>query len=275
MTPDEFVGALRAEGLTVNTTDWWNLDARENAYLDVHARGLWTPGGIINHHTGPYRRLAAILALLEHGRADLAGPLTQTAGDPDGVIHMIAWGAANHAGPGDQDVLYAVTRDLPSPSPDDTPDDRIGGGRWFLGNEWIHPGDSTPWPDVQYDAMVRFNAAVCRLEGWTARRAIFHKTWTRRKKDPAGLDLERFQADVAERLAIIIPPVPHIPRKGLDMPIIVRDERGLLLLSDLATWHKPITEDALRVLLATDGHMDQSEKSNELYAYAKSLPKVR
>jgi len=55
--------------------------------------------------------------------------------------------------------------------------------------------------------MIRYSAAICRVEGWTANRAIFHKGWTTRKVDPAQLDIRTFRGAVTARLA----PSAHVP----------------------------------------------------------------
>ena len=193
-TPEQYLKALRAEGLTVVTHSGWRT---------VNRPGPWNPHGIITHHTGPYRSVTQIVGVLRSGYGDLPGPLAHAAAAPNGTIHQVGWFDANHAGMGDPAVLRAVIEDRPAPEPraPSSVYDTEDGNDDFYGLELIHPGDETPWPAEQVEAAVRYNAAVCRLHGWGVNSAIYHKGWTVRKQDPHGfLSLPEFHDRMHERL---------------------------------------------------------------------------
>ena len=257
MTASEYLAALQAEGLHVVQRPGWLTRTTGNT---------WTPVGTVTHHTGPYSSVASILDLLEQGRSDLSGPLCQASCAPDGTIYLTAWGAANHAGQGDPDVLAAVKADRAIPAPNDTASTSVGGNQWFAGLESIHPGDATPWPAAQVDAMVRYSAAICRLNGWSANRAIGHKEWTTRKIDPYGIDMDQFRGAIAARLS------PQTKSEDDDMAVIVRDAAGHAVATNYLT-HSPITA-AERVTLVNAGKATDLPPNDALYAYAISTPRA-
>jgi hypothetical protein len=122
---------------------------------------------------------------------------------PDGRVFLIGWnGRANHAGSGAQNVLSSL---LAESEPSAPGPDAVDGNAVLYGNEVMHPGDHSPYPDVQIEAAVRFNAAVCEHHGWTSNSSIMHKEWTRRKPDMSfhnprsGRD---FRAEVARALEL-------------------------------------------------------------------------
>lgn len=86
------VALARGFGLTVTFEPGW--ESRDNGFAGSYV-------GVLVHHTGtpssasnpfPTRRI------LRDGRADLPGPLCNSAGPADGSIHIVAADAANHAG---------------------------------------------------------------------------------------------------------------------------------------------------------------------------------
>lgn len=189
-TPAEYTAALKAEGLALTAHPAWT---------EVNRPGPWNPHGVIIHHTGPYTSVAGMIDMLRHGRSDLPGPLCHAGGRPSGVIDLIGWHDANHAGMGSKAVLDAVFEDREPPAPGP---DNVDGNESFYGLELIHPGDGiTPWPAKQVESAVRYATALCRLHDWTENSVIFHRGWTTRKIDPRGLSLAKFRSRVAERLA--------------------------------------------------------------------------
>lgn len=197
MTAAQRVAALRAEGLTIVQHPGWETHDRNH-------KGPWGPvrGALIHHTAGTAPGDADIVW---SGRSDLPGPCAHDYLAPSGVVTMMSAGRANHAGGGSPAVLDAVTSEdygdrPPAPTHHDGSDGAADGNQSFYGLEASNRGaPNTPWPPVQYDAAVRWAAAICRFHGWSAKSAIGHKEWSDWKPDPR-FDMVRFRADVAERL---------------------------------------------------------------------------
>lgn len=101
MSADRFLGALRAEGLTVVQVGAWRTHNRNH-------KGPWGPvNGVMIHHTVT-RGTAYSVELCRDGDSDLPGPLCHGVIGKDGRVHLVGYGRANHAGAGDSDVLAAV-----------------------------------------------------------------------------------------------------------------------------------------------------------------------
>jgi len=161
--------------------------------------------GIFIHHTGSdagqsddYLHFLFITGRPEDG---IPGPLCHVATDMDGDLWLGATGRANHAGRGSGAVLAKVsaenhlgfTAEL-KPGPDDT-----NGNGYFYGNEVRYDGGQ-PMTAEQYDAAVRWAAAICDFHKWSALSVIGHREWTTRKNDPGNCPMTKFRADVAARL---------------------------------------------------------------------------
>jgi hypothetical protein len=193
LSASKFLAALRAEGLKVVQVGNWTSHNRNHI-------GAWGPvHGVMQHHTGPYTTEAAMVELCRTGYTGLPGPLCHGVIDRSGTVHLVGYGRANHAGSGDDDVLAAVIRE-DAKLPADNEANTDGNAR-FYGFEAINKGDGKQaWPDGQVEAMVRASAALCRAHGWHAESVIAHKEWQPGKPDPAGVDMSKFRARVAERL---------------------------------------------------------------------------
>jgi len=165
--------ALKAEGLRINEVAGWRRNTRP---------GDFNPVGVMNHHTAGHNDLLTVI----RGRPGLNGPLANFYVARDGLVTVIAAGRCNHAGAGSGKVLERTRRSL-APQGDATAfglaDDTTGNGHYF-GIEVENLGDGRdPYPDVQIDALVKVNAAICRHEKWSATRVIHHREWTKRKVD--------------------------------------------------------------------------------------------
>ncbi|MEU7164969.1 peptidoglycan-binding protein [Streptomyces morookaense] len=191
LTADQFVTALRAEGVIVVEVDDWRDHNRNH-------KGAWGPvNGVIVHHTVT-SGTASSVELCYDGYDELPGPLCHGVIDKDGVVHLVGNGRANHAGTGDGDVLSAVVGESALPRP--TANDTDGNAR-FYGFECINLGDGDdPWPAAQLDAIERVSAALCRAHGWEAGSVIGHKEWTNTKVDPVGFAMDDMRDRVAARL---------------------------------------------------------------------------
>ncbi|MFJ3043593.1 N-acetylmuramoyl-L-alanine amidase [Streptomyces tendae] len=198
LTASALLAALKAEGCQVVEHRSWRTHNRNH-------KGTWGPvNGVIIHHTVSSGEASSV-DLCYNGHANLPGPLCHTVGGKSGKLYMVGHGRANHAGSGDGDVLAAVINEKPLPADNETNTD---GNRHFYGIEIVNLGNGKDqYPAVQYDAAVRWAAAICRAHGWGAASVIGHKEWQPGKIDPHGpvegrgdFSMDRFRADVAERL---------------------------------------------------------------------------
>jgi hypothetical protein len=106
---------------------------------------------------------------------------------PDGVVQVIAAGAATFASGKGSSVVLNETRSSVAPS--DTAaarglvDDRTGNPH-YVNCEADHAGDGSAMPAAQERAIVKAYGALFRNLGWPSARLIGHCEWTRRKIDP-------------------------------------------------------------------------------------------
>lgn len=190
LTADRLLAALKAEGVDVAERPGWRTHNR-------NSRGPWGPvNGVVIHHTAGSNSLA----LCWSGLADLPGPLCHTHLAKTGLATMVGHGRANHAGGFAENAYSAVVKEAAvHPRPDAV--EPVDGNRHFYGIEIENRGDGKdPYPAAQYDAAVRWAAAICRTHGWSAHSVIGHKEGTRRKIDPS-FDMSVFRDAVAARLA--------------------------------------------------------------------------
>ncbi|MBX7454008.1 N-acetylmuramoyl-L-alanine amidase [Mycolicibacterium sp. 3033] len=148
--------------------------------------------GVMVHHTGSDTATAESIA---HGRPDLPGPLSALHIARSGTVTVVAAGVSWHAGAGSYPWL---------------PID--GANRHLIGIECANSGTSPSaphrmhWPDVQYVALVRTCAAICRRLGRSADRVIGHKEYAGRaqgKWDPGALDMAILRRDVTVQQRIL------------------------------------------------------------------------
>ncbi|MFG2404291.1 N-acetylmuramoyl-L-alanine amidase [Streptomyces brevispora] len=219
LTADQLLAALRAEGLTVVQVGDWRTHNRNQ-------KGPWGPvHGSIVHHTVT-SGAASTVTIVRDGYAALPGPLCHGMIAKDGWVHLVGYGRTNHAGGGCPDVLgqviaesYGTRPSLPTRGNSDGTD----GNRHFYGWECENLGDGQdPWPDQQYAAIVRVQAAVIRAHrakgdewGLDAKSTLGHLEWSSDKVDPIGFTMPTLRADVAERLRH---PASWDPTEEDDMP---------------------------------------------------------
>lgn len=225
------LAALRAEGVRVVEVGSWRTHNRAG-------HGAWGPlNGSIVHHTVT-SGTAGTVAMVRDGYADLPGPLCHGMIAKDGQVHMVGWGRANHAGGGDPIVLqHVINEDYGTRPPAPTKGNLNGvdGNSRFYGWECENLGNGKdPWPAVQYDAIVRVQAALCRAHGWSAKSVIGHLEWSDDKIDPRGFAMPDLRADVAERLTH---PASWNPGST---PVPPEDDM-------------PLTSDDVKKIFATDG----------------------
>ncbi|MFH8577102.1 N-acetylmuramoyl-L-alanine amidase [Streptomyces zaomyceticus] len=207
LTPDRFVGVLRAEGLTVVEYDGWRTNNRNH-------KGPWGPvHGVMIHHTVTTGTRATV-DMCRHGHSSLPGPLCHGAITKDGMVHLVGYGRANHAGLGDPDVLRAVIAESRLPVDNEA---TVDGNRHFYGFECENLGDGEdPWPGVQVAAIEKVSAALCRAHGWNAGSVLGHQEWQPGKPDPSGPGMPTMY-ELRSRTARILgqgtPPPPPAPVK--------------------------------------------------------------
>lgn len=190
LTASALVTALRNEGVTVTEHSSWTTHNRNH-------KGAWGPmNGVVIHHTAGSDSLGVCWA----GTGDLPGPLCHTHLAKDGKATMLSSGRANHAGTFAQNAFDAAVNEHPEhPRPDTS--EPVDGNAHFYGIEIENRGDGKdPFPAAQYQAAVRWAAAICRAHGWSANSVIGHKEGTRRKIDPS-FDMTVFRDAVTARLA--------------------------------------------------------------------------
>ncbi|WTA44147.1 N-acetylmuramoyl-L-alanine amidase [Streptomyces sp. NBC_00842] len=229
------LAALKAEGVRVVEVGNWRTHNR-------NSKGAWGPvNGSIVHHSVT-RGTASTVALCRDGHSALPGPLCHGVIAKDGRVHMVGWGRTNHAGGGDPAVLARVIAedygDRP-PKPTRGNSNGVDGNARFYGWEAENLGDGKdPWPAVQYQAIVRVQAALCRAHGWTAKSVIGHLEWSADKVDPRGFTMAQLRADVAERLKHPAswspkpptPPTPPAPKPPTDTERITALEKRVTAL---------------------------------------------
>ena len=153
---------------------------------------------LIQEHAAEASGGPLTVGLCREGREDLPGPLCHGVITKDGVLHLVGYGRANHAGLGDDDVLRAVIAERALPHDNEANTD---GNRHFYGFECENLGDGEdPWPEVQLDAIAKACAAICRFHGWTERSVIGHLEWQPGKVDPRGFTMAWLRERIHERL---------------------------------------------------------------------------
>ena len=205
LTPEKWLEILRAEGVKVAEYPGWKTNERDQAtgkpFGPVHL--------ILNHHTASLSSLKTIAAT---GRPGLPPPLAHIHLNKQGLATMVSAGRANHAGLMARNAYDSfLNEDDRHPAPDKSTGD---GNDVSYGIEVENLGDNDDvYPEAQYDAWVRINAAILRHHGWGPDSVALHKeTSVEGKVDPRGPVAEYshrgrfmftgniFRADVAQRL---------------------------------------------------------------------------
>ncbi|MFI5755614.1 N-acetylmuramoyl-L-alanine amidase [Streptomyces sp. NPDC051569] len=238
LTATQILAALTAEGLAPIEQAGWRTHDRAG-------HGSWGPvHGVMIHHTAGTAPSDG--QIVWSGRADLPGPCAHAYLAKGGVLTLTSAGRANHAGGGDGAVLAAVVTESygdrpPAPHAHEGSAAAVDGNVHFYGLEMSNRGDGRdPWPAAQYEAAVRWAAALCRAHRWSAKSVIAHREWSDWKPDPAGIDMAKFRADVQARLDAG-KPKPSTPAKPPSMPAFPGRDRFKLgaknaYAKQLQTW---------------------------------------
>lgn len=179
--------------------------------------GPFDPQGIIVHHTastGPADLPS--LNTVTFGRAGIPGPLCNILIGRSGSVRLISNTRASDSGMGSSRVLHEVVHDN-GPTQDAADrglSDDADGNPWFYDIEVENNGTGEPYPSAVVAAVVGVCAAICKAMGWSERRVIHHRTWTRRKIDMS------YQGDLRAPIAVRLTPLPPSPPEDY-MPLAV------------------------------------------------------
>lgn len=168
------------------------FDAHKKAGLDVHVYGDWAnrggtwatgkPSGIMQHHTAPPVPFPVHRLVGSRLKANVNTK-------PDGQVWLLAYGACNYSsGPGSSVVLRKNVN-LKTPPTQNALQrglkDDFNGNPWYWNYENDHPGDGSPLPKVQFEAIVESTRIVAEhFQLDPATQTISHAEHTRRKSDP-------------------------------------------------------------------------------------------
>ncbi|MGW6597916.1 peptidoglycan-binding protein [Streptomyces sp. NPDC055036] len=201
MTADQFLKALKVEGLDVKEHAGWRTHNRDH-------KGCWGPvNGVVIHHTAGMNSLN----LVWEGTDALPGPLCHTHLAKSGTATMVGNGRTNHAGTFASNAHNAVVEES-SAHPKPSATEPVDGNQHYYGIEVENLGNGKDfYPKAQYEAAVKWATAICRFHGWTADSVIGHAEGTTRKIDPKGpigsakgvmWSMSQFRKDVAARLKV-------------------------------------------------------------------------
>lgn len=168
--------------------------------------GSFTPVGQLDHHTAARATSARphpSLQICVTGRPDLPGPLCNGLIDYHGRCFLISDGRANDSGRGSGVVLDELRRGI---RPTKTAAERgladdTDGNRWFYDWEVEYPGGQFSPNDSQLETLMRINVAVSL--GLGVAGPLGHKEWTRRKPDPANVDMGELRREFDRRIAAL------------------------------------------------------------------------
>lgn len=160
-------------------TDGSGLDVVDDRVAP--ASGLWSPVGVMIHHTAS-RNLD--VRGLQRGYS-FPGPLCNVGHARDGTRHVITDGRANDSGMGSSVVLNDVRNDrtVTKDARERGLSDTVSGNPYFYDLEVVNDGVGQDYPPVQIESLAVTAAAICRAHGWGPNRVIHHRQWTRRKVD--------------------------------------------------------------------------------------------
>lgn len=189
--------ALRAEGCRVVEVDGWETRRASNS--------TFRPIGVVVHHTAPPVPYP-IDGLLRKCNLNVK---------TDGTVYVVSAGYQYDTGDGSYRVRDETAAGIPPPARAYTRGLYDDGtvNPYYFDIETDHPGDGSPIPDVQRDAVIKAAAAICRQMGWTDGHVIGHSESTPRKVDPRWNgtydDMQNIRPAVREQLGLEPKPLPE------------------------------------------------------------------
>jgi hypothetical protein len=179
MTPAETIAQLKKWHVPYKATLGWKHRNRAG-------HGAWgAMHGVLNHHTAGATGEKATdeVRLLKKGRADLPGPLCNFSPARNGVVWLVGWGRANHAGAVRPQVLDRFLNDIGPQKPTGTSGETVDGNAFLYGIETQNDGRGERFTDAQLLSLVLLNAAICDFHRWTPNSVAQHFEVTARKTD--------------------------------------------------------------------------------------------
>lgn len=178
--PDKMLQILRTEGVRVAEYPGWRVNERD----DETGKEFGPVHLILNHHTAA----KSSLGVVAKGRAGLPGPLAHGHLNKAGLLTLVGAGRSNHAGLMARNAYESFRGEKTLHPAPDRSTGTVDGNDVSYGFEVENLGDNDDvYPEVQYDALVRINAAVCRYYGWGPDSVALHKeTSVEGKIDPRG-----------------------------------------------------------------------------------------
>lgn len=228
MTKAEWVTAMTLWQVPVKYYPGWDTRGRDFVIPSLAFDDI---NGVVIHHTGSDAGQSDdyLKFLFVTGRPtdNIPGPLCHSAADMDGDLNMGAIGRANHAGQGSSATLgHVVAEDYAGYQNELKPGaDNTDGNAHFYGCEVRYDGGQ-PMTPKQYQAALRWAAAICHHYGWSALSVIGHREWTTRKNDPGSCPMTKFRSDVAALLKA--GPPKTTTDTGDDMPYTETQLRAMM-----------------------------------------------
>lgn len=203
MTATQIVAQLKKWGIKYKEVKSWESHNRDSAT----GKTFGPVNGFIWHHTGADVSAGNALeyagGTLYNGLSSLPGPLCHFGLAPDGVVYLVGWGRANHAGGGDPAVLQHVINEDYSGQlkPTKGNADGVDGNDHFYGVEIMYSG-SHKMTDAQYKSALKLSAAILEFHKWTEKSVIGHGEWSDDKWDPGYasgkiMDMVAVRKDIA------------------------------------------------------------------------------
>lgn len=175
----DLADVLRAAGLNVAEAPGWKTRGKAWAAK---------PKGFLAHHTAGGTNVPATVSLVNNGRSDLPGPLSQFVLTKDGTVHVCAAGRANHAGAGEWRGITS-------------------GNASMLGCEAMNRGDNVdPWTPEQMRAYALLAATCAKHYGFGVEMVAGHKEYAPRRKIDPTFDMAAFRKTVSALMG-----APHSP----------------------------------------------------------------
>jgi hypothetical protein len=180
MTPTQLESQLKRWGInyTPYKSDWktHNRGQRGEGWGNVH--------GLTIHHVGSDGDARADLY---SGNSDLPGPKCQFYIHSDGVLWLIGWGRANHAGGGDPNVFQLIVDEDYSgtlkPHYHEGSPGAKDGNAYFYGVEVGYSGKHA-MSAAQYRTLMLLCGAIAEFHNWSEKSFFAHGEWSDWKWDP-------------------------------------------------------------------------------------------